>query len=123
MVRIAQQAAVAVGAAQGFHHVVAALYRAGLLPGQLLQHQQALRQGHATGRRRRCADQLATVSQGYAQWLALHHPVVAQVAGAPDAATGFHALQQQACGFSAVEAGMAVAGQALQGANQRWLTQ
>ncbi|MGV8704541.1 gamma-glutamyltransferase, partial [Pseudomonas aeruginosa] len=36
-----------VGTAQDLQHVMGALYRLGLLPRQLFQHLQALRQGHA----------------------------------------------------------------------------
>ena len=62
-VRVTQQAAVAVGAAQGFHHQVSALHAVSRLPGQLLQHQQALPQSDTAGRRWWCADQLAALIQ------------------------------------------------------------
>ena len=41
-VRITQQAAISIGAAQYFDDQVCALHTVGCLPGQLLQHQQAL---------------------------------------------------------------------------------
>ena len=123
LVRVAQQAAVAIGAAQDLHHIVAALHGAGFLPGQFLQHQQALRQGYAASRRGRCSDQLAAALQADAQRLTLDHPVVAQVARTPYATGGFDTLKQQAGCLSGIEAGMAIARQALQGACQRRLAQ
>ncbi|MCY1513730.1 hypothetical protein D9M68_482420 [compost metagenome] len=122
-VRVAQQAAIAVGPAQDFHHVMAALHPVGLAPGQLLQHRQALGQGDTAGRGRRRADQLAAFGQAEADRLALDGAVAGQVAQAPDAAGGVHALHQLFGGQSAVETGLAIAGDAFQGVGQLRLAQ
>ncbi|MNF73040.1 hypothetical protein D3C84_550320 [compost metagenome] len=102
---------------------MAALHAVGLAPGQLLQHREALRQGDAAGRGRRRADQLAAFGQAEADRLALDGAIAGQVAQAPDAAGGIHALYQLLGGRSAVEAGLAVAGDALEGIGQLRLAQ
>ncbi|MCY1416861.1 hypothetical protein D9M71_323780 [compost metagenome] len=122
-IRIAQEAAVAIGAAQHFHHVVGALHAVGLAPGQLLQHRQALGQGDAAGRGRRGADQFAAIGEGKTDRLAFHGFVVGQVAQAPDAASGIDARNQFFRDGAAVETGLAIAGHAFQGVGQLRLAQ
>ena len=95
-----------------------ALYRLGLLPRQLFQHLQALCQGHAAGRGRRCADQFAAVGQLHLQRAAFDHPVVAQVGGAPDAAAGADPGEQLVRCLAFVEADPPVAPEAFQGTCQ-----
>ncbi|MNO81442.1 hypothetical protein D3C76_726820 [compost metagenome] len=122
-IRIAEQAAVAIGAAQGFHHVVRALHRLGLLPRQFAEHAEALRQGDAAGRGRWRADQLAAVLQLVAQRFALDRAVFAQVLQAPDAAGRLHAGHQLLGDLALVEADPPVARQLVQGARQFRLAQ
>ncbi|MNP03606.1 hypothetical protein D3C76_954970 [compost metagenome] len=122
-VRIAEQAAIAIGTAQDLGHQVRALRRLGLAPIQLLEHRQALGEGHAAGRRRWRADQLALVVQAEAQRLTLHGAVVAQVGEGPDATGGLHALHQLFRDFAFVETDPPVARHPVQRARQFRLAQ
>ncbi|MNW03979.1 hypothetical protein D3C71_1999930 [compost metagenome] len=94
------------------------MHRPGLAPGQLLQDQQALRQGQAASRGRRRADQFATLGQGHAHGLPFDDAVLGQIAQGPDAAGGTHASDQLVGDLAGVEAGVAIAGQAFQGGGQ-----
>ena len=118
VIRITKQAAVAVSPAQHFQHVMAALYRCGALPGQALEHRQALCQGHATRGGRWGADQLALVGQRVAQGLALGCAVVGQVVQAPDSARVLHTLNHGLGSRARVEPIAALFGQSLQGDRQ-----
>ncbi|MCY1416036.1 hypothetical protein D9M71_315370 [compost metagenome] len=111
VVRVAQQSTVAVGPAQHFHYVMAALDLIGAAPGQALQHGQALRQGDAAGRGRWCADQFALIGQGVAQRFASSDPILRQVLQLPDAAGSLHAIDQRLCCSPGIEAVEALIGQ------------
>ncbi|MNJ44299.1 hypothetical protein D3C77_393450 [compost metagenome] len=118
VIRVAQQAAVAVGPAQDLQHVMAALHGLGALPRQALEHGQALGQGDAAGRRRRGTDQFALVGQLIAQRLTRRCAVVGQVIQAPDSACRLHAVDHGLGGRAGIEAVAALAGQAFEGDRQ-----